>query len=56
VRLVTDLSLWANKETERSIGHAMAALVAMEMHFVLNLSAIKEKYKRFLMDASCLLW
>lgn len=47
----TDLSLRATKETARSVRQAIVALVAMERHLWLNLSAIKEKDKSFLMDA-----
>ncbi len=51
LRQVTDLSLRATKETARSIGRSMAALVATERHLWLNLSNIKGKDKHFLMDA-----
>lgn len=45
----TDLSLRAIKETARTIGRAIAALVATERQE--NLSSIKEKHKSFLMDS-----
>ncbi len=48
---LAQLSLRAAKETAKSIGRSMAALVATERHLWLNLSNIKEKYKNFLMDA-----
>ncbi len=51
LRRATDLSLRATKETARSIGRSMAALVATERHLWLNLSNIKGKDKHFLMDA-----
>ncbi len=51
LRRATDLSLWATKETAKSIGRSMAALVATERHIWLNLSNIKGKDKNFLMDA-----
>ncbi|MGL5405218.1 MAG: hypothetical protein ACRDAX_00050, partial [Propionibacteriaceae bacterium] len=51
LRRATDLSLRATKETAKSIGRSMAALVATERHLWLNLSSIKEKDKSFLMDA-----
>ncbi len=50
LRRATDLSLRAAKETTKSIGQSMAALVATERHLWLNLSNIKEKDKNFLMD------
>lgn len=50
-RRATDLSLPATKETAKSIGHSMAALVAMERHLWLKLSNIKERDKSFLLDA-----
>ncbi len=42
----TDLSLRAAKETAKSIGRSMAALVATERHLWLNLSNIKGKDKK----------
>ncbi len=51
LRRATDLSLRAAKETVKSIGRSMAALVATERHLWLNLSNIKGKDKNFLMDA-----
>ncbi len=51
LRRATHLSLSATKETARSIGRSMAALVATERHLWLNLSNIKGKDKHFLMDA-----
>ncbi len=51
LRRATDLSLRAVKETAKSIGRSMAALVATERHLWLNLSNIKGKDKNFLMDA-----
>ncbi len=50
LRRATDLSLWATKETAKSIGRSMAALVATERHIWLNLSNIKGK------DKNCPLW
>ncbi|CAM4622583.1 unnamed protein product [Leuciscus chuanchicus] len=47
----TDLSLRATKETAKSIGRSMAALVATERHLWLNLSDIKDKEKHVLLDA-----
>lgn len=54
LRWATDLSLHATKETARSIGRAMSALVATVRHLWLNLSAMKDKDKNFLMDAPLL--
>ncbi len=58
LRRATYLSLRAAKETAKSIGRPMAALVATERHLWLNLSNIKGKDKNFLMAApislSCL--
>ncbi len=51
LRRATDLSVRAAKETAKSIGRSMAALVATERHLWLNLSNIKGKDKNFLMDA-----
>ncbi len=51
LRRAKDLSLRAAKETAKSIGRSMAALVATERHLWLNLSNIKGKDKNFLMDA-----
>ncbi len=51
LRRATDLSLRAAKETAKSIGRFMVALVATERHLWLNLSNIKGKDKNFLMDA-----
>ncbi len=51
LRRATNLSLRAAKETAKSIGRSMAALVATERHLWLNLSNIKGKDKNFLMDA-----
>ncbi|CAM4623010.1 unnamed protein product [Leuciscus chuanchicus] len=51
LRRATDLSLRATKETAKSIGRSMAALVATERHLWLNLSDIKEKEKHVLLDA-----
>ncbi len=47
----TDLSLRAAKETAKSIGRSMAALVATERHLWFNLINIKGKDKNVLMDA-----
>lgn len=41
----TELALHATKQTSCSIGHSMAALVIMERHLWLNLSAIWEEEK-----------
>ncbi len=49
--LATDLSLRAVKETAKSIGRSMAALVATERHVWFNLSNIKIKDKNFPMNA-----
>ncbi len=49
LRRATDLSLRAAKETAKSIGRSMAALVATNRHF--KESNIKGKDKNFLMDA-----
>ncbi|XP_048017809.1 uncharacterized protein LOC125249543 [Megalobrama amblycephala] len=51
LRKATDLSLRATKETAKSIGRSMAALVATERHLWLNLSDIKERDKSVLLDA-----
>ncbi|XP_067312462.1 uncharacterized protein [Pseudorasbora parva] len=51
IRQAADLSLRATRETARSIGRSMAALVATERHLWLNLSDIKERDKKFLMDS-----
>ncbi len=51
LRRAADLSLRAAKETAKSIGRSMAALVATERHLWLNLSNIKLKDKNLLMDA-----
>ncbi len=51
LRRATDLSLRAAKETAKSIGRFMVALVATERRSWLNLSNIKGKDKNFLMDA-----
>ncbi|CAM4729294.1 unnamed protein product [Leuciscus chuanchicus] len=51
LRRATDLSLRATKETAKSIGRSMAALVATERHLWLNLSDIKDKEKHVLLDA-----
>ncbi|XDV29637.1 hypothetical protein PO909_032721 [Leuciscus waleckii] len=51
LRRATDLSLRATKETVKSIGRSMAALVATERHLWLNLSDIKDKEKHVLLDA-----
>lgn len=48
--LYTDLSLQATKETAKSIGHSMSALVATERHLWINLSNIEDQGKSFLMD------
>ncbi len=47
---VTDLSLWATKETAIAIGHSMAAVVATERHLWMNLSDTKDKDRFFLLD------
>ncbi|XP_060741844.1 uncharacterized protein LOC132856323 [Tachysurus vachellii] len=51
LRRATDLALRATKQTARSIGRSMAALVATERHLWLNLTGIKDKDKSFLLDA-----
>ncbi len=51
LRRATDLSLSATKETTRTIGWSMAALVATQRHLWLNLSQISEKDRVFLLDA-----
>ncbi|XDV52443.1 hypothetical protein PO909_021171 [Leuciscus waleckii] len=51
LRRATDLSLRATKETAKSIGRSMAALVATERHLWLNLKGIKDKEKHVLLDA-----
>ncbi|CAM4618530.1 unnamed protein product [Leuciscus chuanchicus] len=51
LRRATDLSLRATKETAKSIGRSMAALVATERHLWLDLSDIKDKEKYVLLDA-----
>ena len=51
LRRATDLSLRATKETAKSIGRSMAALVATERQLWLNLSNIKEKEKNILLDS-----
>lgn len=40
---VTDLALSATKQTAHSIGCVIAAMVAVERHLWLNLSALKKK-------------
>ncbi|CAM4628207.1 unnamed protein product [Leuciscus chuanchicus] len=50
LRRATDLSLRATKETAKSIGRSMAALVATERHLWLDLSDIKDKEKYVLLD------
>ncbi|KAL1276542.1 hypothetical protein QQF64_036165, partial [Cirrhinus molitorella] len=51
LRRATDLSLRATKETAKSIGRSMAALVATERHLWLNLSDMDDKDRFFLLDA-----
>ncbi|ROL52327.1 hypothetical protein DPX16_18695 [Anabarilius grahami] len=51
LRLSADLALRATKETAKSVGRSMAALVATERHLWLNLTEIKERDKTFLLDA-----
>ncbi|ROL54789.1 hypothetical protein DPX16_23773 [Anabarilius grahami] len=51
LRQSTDLVLRATKETVKSIGRSMAALVATEHHLWLNLSDIKDRNKTFLLAA-----
>lgn len=45
LRLATDLALHATKQTARSIGHAMAAIVVTERHLWLKLYGIREMDK-----------
>ncbi len=40
---VTDMSIWATKDTARAIGRSMADLVATERHLWLTLSQINYK-------------
>ena len=51
LRRATDLSLRATKETAKSVGRSMAALVATEHNLWLNLSDIKDKDWSVLLDA-----
>ncbi|KAI2646935.1 Transposon Ty3-G Gag-Pol polyprotein [Labeo rohita] len=51
LRRATDLSLRATKQTARSIGRSMAAMVAAERHLWLNLTGMKDRDKIFLLDA-----
>ncbi|ROL43678.1 hypothetical protein DPX16_21803 [Anabarilius grahami] len=51
LRLTADLALRATKETAKSVGRSMPALVATERHLWLNLTEIKDKDKTFLLDA-----
>ncbi|ROL41866.1 hypothetical protein DPX16_3494 [Anabarilius grahami] len=51
LRLSADLALRATKETAKSVGRSMAALVATEQHLWLNLTEIKDRDKTFLLDA-----
>ncbi len=51
LRRATDLSLRVTKETARAVGRSMSALVATERHLWLNLPDIREKDRRFLLDA-----
>ncbi len=51
LRRTADLSLRATKETARTIGRSMAALVAAERHLWLTLSDIKDRDRVFLLDA-----
>ncbi|KAI2653826.1 Gag-Pol polyprotein [Labeo rohita] len=51
LRRATDLSFRATKQTARSIGRSMAAMVAAERHLWLNLTGIKDRDKIFLLDA-----
>ncbi|XDV19881.1 hypothetical protein PO909_025279 [Leuciscus waleckii] len=51
LRRATDLPLRATKETAKSIGRSMAALVATERHLWLDLSDIKDKEKYVILDA-----
>ncbi|KAI2647437.1 Transposon Ty3-G Gag-Pol polyprotein [Labeo rohita] len=46
-----DLSLCATKETARTIGRSIAAMVAAERHLCLTLSDMKEKDRVFLLNA-----
>lgn len=48
LRRTTDLALRATKETTRMTGQSMAALAAVERHFWLTLSDLKEKGRVFL--------
>ncbi|KAJ7990663.1 hypothetical protein DPEC_G00302730 [Dallia pectoralis] len=51
LRQAADLSLRATKETAKSVGRAMAALVATERHLWLSLSDMRDREKAFLLDA-----
>lgn len=50
----TGLGLRATKQTSAAIGHATAAMVAMERHLWINVADIEEKGKHFLLDSPVL--
>ncbi len=54
LRSTTDLALKATKQMAAAIGRSMAAMVATERHLSVNLADIREKEKRFLLDAPVL--
>ena len=51
LRQTADLSLRATKETAKSIGRSMAALVATERHLWLSQTSMKEKDKSLLLNS-----
>ncbi|KAL0199681.1 hypothetical protein M9458_002868, partial [Cirrhinus mrigala] len=51
LRRTADLALRATKETARTVGRSMAAMVATERHLWLTLSDMKEKDRVLLLDA-----
>ncbi|KAL6118487.1 uncharacterized protein ACO6RY_03281 [Pungitius sinensis] len=51
LRHTADLALRATKETAKSVGRSMGAMVATERHLRLSPSSLKEKDKAFLLDA-----
>lgn len=50
LELSTDLAFRATKQSARSIGRSLAAMVATKRHFWLNLLWLKEKDRAFLLD------
>lgn len=50
LRQSADLAFRATRETAKSIGRSMAALVAIKRHLWLNLTDIKDKDKSFVLD------